>query len=530
MSVGIGFSRAVAVALAAGLLLAASTNVAAQPAYAAAFVSQVAPSFVETRTTAPVTITMQNTGTATWYRDSLDVYLATQEPQDNFYWCIQDNRYLGISGNRVVLPYDVAPNQQVTFTFDVKPLACRFAAASPLRFRMLSHLYGTFGDETPDPGVIVSTAAEYVSQQVPAVVPAGGSIHVTETFRNTTTATWLAADGYALGAAGPAGNTIWRTDSVPLPADVAPDASVTFSFEVVAPAIAGTYNFQWQMLGPGGSAFGEASPATAVQVVAAGPPNYEGLWWNDPAGSESGWGINLAHQANTIFLTWFTYDLNGKAWWLTMAAQPTAAGVYEGTLFTQTGPPFNAVPFAPKQVRSTAVGTGTLAFTDTATAKFTYTVNGVTQTKNIARQVFGPPPTCTFGLQPDLTLAYNYQDLWWAAPAGAEAGWGVNLTHQGDTIFATWFTYDLDGSPLWLSVTAFRTDAATYGGTLYRTRGPAFSAVPFLPAAIVATSVGTATFVFTDGNTGTFAYTVGDVTQTKSITREIFAAPGTVCQ
>ena len=44
----------------------------------------------------------------------------------------------------------------------------------------------------------------------------------------------------------------------------------------------------------------------------------------------------------------------------------------------------------------------------------------------------------------DLSLAYNYQDLWWAAPAGSEAGWGVNLTHQGDTIFATWFTYDLD--------------------------------------------------------------------------------------
>jgi len=519
-----------ALALAAGVLLAASAGVAAQPAYSAAFVSQVAPSFVETQTTAPVTIIMQNTGTATWYRDSLDVYLATQEPQDNFYWCIQDNRYLGISGNRVVLPYDVAPHQQVTFTFDVKPLACRFAPPSPLRFRMLSHLYGTFGEETPDPGVIVSTAAEFVSQQVPATVPAGGNIHVTETFRNTTTTTWQATDGYALGAAGPTGNTIWRADAVPLPVSVAPGATATFSFQVVAPATPGTYNFQWQMQASDGSAFGLPSPATKVQVVAAGPANYEGLWWNDPPGSESGWGINLAHQADTIFLTWFTYDAGGKAWWLTMAAQPTAAGVYDGTLFVQTGPPFSAVPFAPKRVRSTAVGTGTLAFTDTTTAKFTYTVDGITQTKNITRQAFGPLPTCTFGLQPDLTLAYNYQDLWWAAPAGAEAGWGVNLTHQGDTIFATWFTYDLDGSPLWLSVTAFKTDTATYGGTLYRTTGPPFSAVPFLPAGIAATSVGTATFAFTDGNTGTFAYTVGDVSQTKSITREIFAAPGTVCQ
>ncbi|HEX7273240.1 MAG TPA: hypothetical protein VF420_13935, partial [Casimicrobiaceae bacterium] len=37
----------------------------------------------------------------------------------------------------------------------------------------------------------------------------------------------------------------------------------------------------------------------------------------------------------------------------------------------------------------------------------------------------------------------NYEGLWWAAPAGSESGWGVNFAHQGDTIFASWFTYDL---------------------------------------------------------------------------------------
>jgi len=43
-------------------------------------------------------------------------------------------------------------------------------------------------------------------------------------------------------------------------------------------------------------------------------------------------------------------------------------------------------------------------------------------------------------------------------------------------------------------------------------------------------SVGTATFTFTNGNSGTFNYTVNGVTQTKAITREVFATPGTVCQ
>jgi hypothetical protein len=507
-----------------------SATVLAQPAYAAAFVSQSVPSFIALQTTTSVSVTMRNTGTATWYQASGDVFLATQEPQDNYYWCIQGNVYGSHTGNRVLLPNDVAPNEQVTFKFDVKPLNCRFAAPAPFQFRMLSQTYGTFGEETPDPKILVSTAAQFVSQQVPATVPAGATVLVTVTFKNTTNATWNVTDGYTLGSAAPAGNTIWGISTIALPLSVAAGASVTFTFFVVVPAVIGSYNFQWQMNSPAKVAIGDLSPATAVQVVAPGPANYEGLWWNSPAGSESGWGMNFAHQGDTIFATWFTYDLTGKAWWLTMTAPLITTGTYTGTLVQQTGPPFNSVPFVPSQVRGTAVGTGTLTFTDLNTGTFAYIVNGISQTKSITRQVFGQLPTCTFGILTDLTLASNYQDLWWAAPAGSESGWGVNLTHQGDTIFATWFTYDLDRTPMWLSVTAPKTAAGTYGGTLYRTTGPAFNAIPFMPANIVATAVGTATFTFTDGNTGTFNYTVNGVAQTKAITREVFVAPGTVCQ
>jgi hypothetical protein len=505
----------------------------AQADYSAAFVSQTAPSFVEFLTAAPVVVTMQNTGTATWYQAEGDVFLATQEPQDNYYWCIQGNPYGSHSGNRVLLPYDVAPNQNVTFNFMVKPLGCVFSAPSPLRFRMLSQLHGTFGDETPDPQVILSTATEFASQQVPATVPAGAVILVTETFKNTTPTTWQTTDGYTLQSAGPAGNTIWSVSPVPLPTSVAPGATVTFTFYITAPTTVGTYNFQWQISSPAGVPFGGVSPATAVQVIAAGPPNYEGLWWNAPAGSESGWGINFAHQGDTIFATWFTYDLTGKGLWMAMAASLTATGTYTGILFQATGPPFNSVPFVPAQVHGTNVGIGTLTFTDLNTGTFAYTVNGITQTKSITRQIFDQLPTCTFGIQTDLTLAYNYQDLWWAAPAGAESGWGVNLTHQGDVIFATWFTYDLDQTPLWLLVTALKTAPGVYSGTLYRTTGPPFNSVPFDPTKVSGTAVGTATFTFTDGNTGTFNYTVNGPTQTqqtKAITREIFVAPGTVCQ
>ena len=499
-----------------------------QPAYAASFVSQSVPSTITFQTPAPVVVTMRNTGTTTWVKSEGDVFLATQEPQDNYYWCIQDNRYGSRSGNRVLLPYDVAPDQQVTFNFIVKPLSCFFAAPSPLRFRMLSPTHGTFGEETPDPRVTVTTAAEFVSQQVPATMDAGSSVVVSVTFKNTTSVTWTSAGGYSLVSVGPLGNTTWGISTVALPGPVAPGASVTFTFSVVAPLTLASYNFQWQMNLQANGPFGLASPPTAVQVIAAGPPNFEGLWWNAPAGSESGWGINLAHQGDIIVATWFTYDLTGKGWWLIMTAPKTAANTYGGPLISTTGPAFDAVPFDPAQVVGTGVATGTLTFTDTNNGTFAYTVNGISQTKNITHQVFGPLPTCRFGALSDLTLATNYQDLWWNAPAESEAGWGINLTQQGTTIFAAWFTYDHDHTPMWLVATLLNTARAIYVGTLYRTTGPAFNAVPW--AAIAATSVGTATLTFTDGNTATFAYTVNDVSQTKPITREVFVPPGTVCQ
>ena len=111
-----------------------------------------------------------------------------------------------------------------------------------------------------------------------------------------------------------------------------------------------------------------------------------------------------------------------------------------------------------------------------------------------------------------------------------EAGWGLNVAHQGDTLFLTWFTYDVDGTPLWLSATAPKTGPAAYAGTLYRTTGPTFYAVPFDPTKVLATVVGTSNLSFTDGNAGSFAYTVNATTQTKSIARQILVAPGTVCQ
>ena len=185
------------------------------------------------------------------------------------------------------------------------------------------------------------------------------------------------------------------------------------------------------------------------------------------------------------------------------------------------------------------MGSATLTFADGNNGTFAYTVNGISQTKPITRQVFGVLPTCVWNGPGDLTLASNYTDMWWVV-GGAESGWGINftqqLTQQGDIIFATWFTYDSTGAALPMSATLTKIGTNVYSGTLIRTSGPAFNAVPFNPDAVTRAEVGTATVTFTNGNRATFAYTVtlngpaSSVTQSKQIERQVFRAPGTACK
>ena len=53
--------------------------------------------------------------------------------------------------------------------------------------------------------------------------------------------------------------------------------------------------------------------------------------------------------------------------------------------------------------------------------------------------------------------------------------------------------------------------------------------VVFDPAKVTATAVGTMKLTFAHDILGTFAYTVNGVTQSKTITREVFAEFGTAC-
>ena len=276
-----------------------------------------------------------------------------------------------------------------------------------------------------------------------------------------------------------------------------------------------------------------AGASGTVSASAADPISYQGLWIRP---SESGWGINFTHQGSILFATWFTYDVDGKGMWLVMS-QGNQAGTarYEGDLYRTTGPGFDNFNGPITASNYTKVGTLAVTFSDANNASVTYTVNGMTQTKPIQRFIFATPPTCTVGGTPGATP--NYTDLWWRNEA--ESGWGVNVVHQGDILFATWFTYETGGTAaapakgMWLVMDqGSKTGNGVYTGTLRRTTGPnAFSATTAFDATQVQqTPVGDATFTFTGANAGTFRYTVNGVTQTKPIQRLQVASPATVCR
>jgi YVTN family beta-propeller protein len=275
-----------------------------------------------------------------------------------------------------------------------------------------------------------------------------------------------------------------------------------------------------------GTATPPASPPPPPAVTAPSI-NVQGLWWRS---TESGWGVNLAHQGDKVFATWFTYDAAGNGLWLVMSnGEHQGNNTYTGALHRTTGPAFSA-PFDPARVTYTQVGNATFSFSDANNGTLSATVNGVNVVKPITRLVFGSPvPTCAAGgaagAQP------NYQDLWWKSPAASESGWGVNIAHQGDTLFATWYTYGADGQPLWLSASNLaRTGNATYSGMLTRSWGPPFNAAPWDPAKVTRMAAGNVTFAFSDASNGTMTYTLEGVTQSKPITRIAFASPATVCR
>ncbi len=268
----------------------------------------------------------------------------------------------------------------------------------------------------------------------------------------------------------------------------------------------------------------------AIQTSSGGgladSDNVTGLWWN---AAESGWGLNINHQGTTLFGSLFSYGADNRGLWLVLPAGTRQSdGSFQGPLYQTTGPAFNASPFPPLggAVGSvTQVGTMQITFASRSQATLQYGVNGVSVTKQITPQAFGRLQTCSNAAS--RVARTNYTDLWWVP---AESGWGVNVTHQDDTLFATIFTYEAgtgtSNRGIWLVMSAGARQAdGSYSGDLYQTTGPAFNANPFTPiGAANVTRVGSMRFAFTDGEHGTLTYDVNGAAVTKAIVPQTFGS------
>jgi hypothetical protein len=114
--------------------------------------------------------------------------------------------------------------------------------------------------------------------------------------------------------------------------------------------------------------------------------------------------------------------------------------------------------------------------------------------------------------------AVDYTDIWWAG--FAESGWGVNFVQDEDVVFATFYIYDANGKPFWVSSPMFIAANGTYVGDLNYSTGSFFGGAWTGSSAI---KVGTATFTPTSPTTGILSYSVTGVPgiPTSSVTKNI---------
>jgi len=113
------------------------------------------------------------------------------------------------------------------------------------------------------------------------------------------------------------------------------------------------------------------------------------LWWN-PA--ENGWGVNVAQQADTLFLTFFVYSPPGNPTWyvassVSYVGTTNGSVVYSGALYQTDGTWFGSV-WNPSAFGFRQVGTVTFSMDSVSTATLAYTVDGVSVSKRIERQTW----------------------------------------------------------------------------------------------------------------------------------------------
>ena len=116
-------------------------------------------------------------------------------------------------------------------------------------------------------------------------------------------------------------------------------------------------------------------------------PHYTDLWYL-PA--ESGWGVNIIQQYDTMFVTLFVYGSDNQPHWYVGPAVRTV-GVsqtqFTGALYTTVGSPAGQ-PWSTSAYSFSQVGNISFNFATPTTGTLTYSIGNTTVTKSIQRQTW----------------------------------------------------------------------------------------------------------------------------------------------
>ncbi|HUQ27072.1 MAG TPA: hypothetical protein VM051_00675 [Usitatibacter sp.] len=149
--------------------------------------------------------------------------------------------------------------------------------------------------------------------------------------------------------------------------------------------------------------------ALAIPAFATPQPiNATDLWINP---DESGWGISVFHQGDTLFASLFVYGPDGQPKWYTASALTPGPFTFSGALTEATGPFFGGA-FNPNAVTRRTVGNMTFTLRETD-ALVSYSVDGTQVSKRVVR----------FSMRPiEISLVYYGVVLQPAGPA-SEVSW-----------------------------------------------------------------------------------------------------------
>jgi hypothetical protein len=232
--------------------------------------------------------------------------------------------------------------------------------------------------------------------------------------------------------------------------------------------------------------------------------NFTDLWHNP---SEPGWGVFLDHQGTTLFASLFTHNAAGDPTWFVMSnGERQADGAFVGELYRARG------PLATGRTGIESVGTMRFAPGEGNSAKLSYSVGSIAQTKAVERFRFSPAlRECSWSADPQKGVLdrMNFTSLWWNP---GEPGWGLALSHQGNTTFGVLFVYDGQDRPAWFVMSSgVEKTRGTFGGKLYRAARGRIE------------DVGSMSLKFSTANDGVLNYRLDGAEVERNITRQTFS-------